>query len=56
MVATTFEFADAIDVDRAKAAKLKAEEAIKVAKNDKDLILAKAKLMRAISRINVAEK
>ena len=56
MVATTFEFADAIDLERAKAAKTRAEEAIKNAKSDKDLILAKAKLMRAISRINAAEK
>ena len=56
MVATTFEFADGIDVERAKAAKASAEEAIKNAKDEKTLLVAKAKLMRAISRISVAEK
>ena len=56
MVATTFEFADEIDLERAKRAKANAEEAIKRAESDKALALAKAKLLRAISRISVAEK
>ena len=56
MVATTFEFADSIDLERAKAAKESAEEAIKKATTNKELIIAKAKLMRAISRISIAEK
>ena len=56
MVATTFEFADEIDLERAKRAKANAEDAIKRAESDKALALAKAKLLRAISRINVAEK
>ena len=56
MIATTFEFADEIDVTRAKAAKEKAEEAIKRADSDRSLALARAKLLRAISRINVAEE
>ena len=55
LVATTFEFADEIDVKRAAAAKENAEAAITRAKNDRELELAKAKLARALSRINVAE-
>ena len=54
VVATTFEFADEIDLERANAAKLKSEEALKAAKEEKDVEVAKAKLMRAISRIRVA--
>ena len=54
VVATTFEFSDEIDVERANRAKQKAEEALKNAKDDKSIELAKAKLLRAISRINVA--
>jgi len=54
VVATTFEFADEIDVKRAELAKQKAEEALKNAKEAKDIEIAKAKLMRAISRINAA--
>ena len=53
---TTFEFSDEIDLERARAAKARAEEAIKNAKDDKALTLAKAKLARAINRISVAEK
>ena len=56
MVATTFEFADEIDLNRARRAKANAEEAIKRAESDKALAVAKAKLLRAISRINVAEE
>lgn len=55
LVATTFEFADEIDINRARAAKERAEEALTRAKNDRDILLAKAKLKRAISRISVAE-
>ena len=54
VVATTFEFADEIDLERANTAKLKSEEALKAAKEEKDIEVAKAKLMRAISRIRVA--
>ena len=54
LVATTFEFKDEIDLERAKAAKEKAEEKLKNAKNDKEIALAKSKLMRAVNRINVA--
>lgn len=52
----TFEFADTIDVDRARAAKERAEQAIAAAKDDRTERLAKAKLMRAITRISVSEK
>lgn len=54
LVATTFEFKDEIDLERARAAKEKAEQKIKDAKDDKELLLARAKLQRAINRINVA--
>ena len=54
VISTTFEFADEIDLERAEAAKARAEEAIRRATDDKALLLAKAKLARAINRINVA--
>ena len=56
VVATTFEFADEIDISRANAAKQKSEEALKAAKEEQEVEVAKAKLMRAISRISVATK
>ncbi len=55
LVCTTFEFADEIDLNRAKAAKLRAEEALSKARDDKTLRVVKAKLARAINRINIAE-
>jgi len=55
MVCTTFEFADEIDINRAKAAKEKAEAALVSAKDKKAEALLKAKLARAASRINVWE-
>lgn len=46
------EWADEIDVDRAKAAKEKAEERMKTAERDNnDYLLAEYKLKRAINRI-----
>lgn len=46
------EWADEIDVDRAKAAKEKAEERMKTAEKDNnDYLLAEYKLKRAINRI-----
>ena len=54
LVPITFEFKEEIDLERAKAARDKAEEKIKRAKNDGELKFAKTKLMRALSRINVA--
>ena len=55
LVATTFEFADEIDLERAIQAKEKAEEAISRSSDDKAVMLAKAKLARAVNRINVSE-
>lgn len=54
IVATTFEFSDEIDLNRANIAKERAEETLKIAKEGKEIEIAKAKLLRAISRINVA--
>ena len=54
VVATTFEFSDSIDLARAQLAKERAEERLKNAKTDKEIAIAKAKLLRAINRINVA--
>ena len=55
VVATTFEFAESIDLARARLAKENAEKALSVAKEQKDIDIARAKLLRAINRINVAE-
>ena len=53
----TCEWADEIDVERANAAKSSAEERINKAKlsnDDKALILAEAKLKRALNRIDTS--
>ena len=55
LVATTFEFADEIDVGRAKSAAETAEAAIKDAQDDAALEKAKLKLSRALNRIKVSE-
>ena len=55
LCAITFEFADQIDLPRAESAKLRAEEALKNAKSNREIDVAKAKLLRAISRINVTK-
>ena len=55
VVATTFEFADEIDVKRAKAAKEAAEAALSSAVDKNAEIYFKAKLARAVSRISVWE-
>ena len=54
IAAITFEFADQIDEKRAEAAKERAEAAISSAKDARSIELAKAKLARALNRINVA--
>ncbi len=54
LVAVTFEFKENIDLERAKRAREKAEELIKNATDDKALLIARAKLTRAASRISVA--
>ena len=56
LVATTFEYADCIDVERAELAKKNAETRLAEAKEESDIAIAKAKLMRALNRLNVAEK
>jgi len=54
LVCTTFEFADEINLNRAKEAKLRAEETISRETDYKVIRIAKAKLARAINRINIA--
>ena len=54
VVATTFEFADQIDVERAKRAQENAERILASATDERQIKVAKAKLARAISRISAA--
>ena len=56
MIATTLEFADEINLERAMAAKTGAEEAIKSSKDSLAIEKAKLKLSRALNRIKVAEQ
>ena len=56
VVATTFEWAEDIDVERAKRAKEDAEQRIQNAKDPHELQLAKARLSRAQVRLNVAKR
>lgn len=55
VVATTFEWAEDIDVERAKRAKEDAEQQIQSAKDPHELQLAKARLTRAQVRLKVAK-
>lgn len=55
LIAITFEFADQIDLARAKAARDDAKSTLASSKDDKAIELAKAKLQRALNRIGVAE-
>ena len=55
LVCTTFEFADDIDVARAKTAKERAEAALSSNNDAETEAMLKAKLARACSRINVWE-
>ena len=56
IVATTFEWADEIDLARAEAAKARAEEALKaMQKEDQSFALMNAKLKRALVRIMSGE-
>ena len=56
LVATTFEYAEDIDTERAEQAKKRAEERLAEAKEEKDILLAKAKLSRALNRLAVVEE
>lgn len=51
----TCEWADEIDVERAEAAKAAAEARISAANDDKDILLAEAKLKRALNRIDTSQ-
>ena len=55
LVATTFEFAENIDVERARAAKARAKDILSSSKDNKAIEVAQLKLQRAISRIKVVE-
>ena len=55
VVFTTFEYAENIDLARARLAKEKAEAMITAARNAMEEKRAKAKLARALSRLNVAD-
>ncbi len=55
MCATTFEFAEDIDLKRAEDAKARAEAALSMAKDEREMRIARAKLMRAASRIKAAK-
>lgn len=55
LVAVTFEFAENIDLERAKLAKERAKDVLSRSNDSKAVEIAKLKLQRAISRINVAE-
>ncbi len=55
LAAVTFEFAENIDIERARQAKAAAEQKIKEAHDDRALMMAHAKLERAIARIRAYE-
>ncbi len=55
VVATTFEWAEDIDLERAQRAREKAEARIQKAQDAKELELAKIKLSRALVRLNVGK-
>lgn len=55
LVAITFEFAENIDLERAKIAKQKAKDILSGSTDSKTVEMAKLKLQRAISRIKVCE-
>ena len=54
VMATTFEWADDIDLERAKTAQVEAQKKLEsLDRQDKDFAIIEAKLKRAIARINV---
>ena len=55
IVASTFEWADTIDLERAKRAAEAAQKRIDSKKSDADIKLAQLKLKRALNRISVYE-
>lgn len=56
VVATTCEWAEEIDIERAVAAKAKAEQILAQSQDNVDALVAKMKIKRANNRIKVAEK
>ncbi len=56
LVAVTFEFKEDIDLKRALLAKENAEKTLSSASDEHSVKLAKAKLIRALSRISVASE
>ena len=55
IVATTFEYADEIDVERAERAKQRAQKRLEKAESDREIRLAEVKLSRALNRLSVAK-
>ena len=55
LVTVTFEYADDIDLERARRAMENASRSIKGAESERDVRLAKAKLARAMNRIKISE-
>lgn len=55
LIATSFEYAEDIDVARAQAAQARAEAQIAACKEAGEIELAKVKLARALNRLKVAE-
>jgi F-type H+-transporting ATPase subunit epsilon len=55
LVATTFEWAENIDAARAERARDAARERLQKAQDDVEMQLAKAKLARALARLQVVE-
>ena len=56
VIPVTFEWADEIDLERAKRAEEEAEERMKTTDHqNREYIMAEAKLKRALTRINVKE-
>lgn len=56
VLATTFEWAEEIDRDRAEAARQRAQEQLnRLQRSDAQFAIAEAKLKRAIARLNAAE-
>lgn len=55
LVATTLEFAENIDRERALRAKERSEAALDASTDARDINLARAKLARALNRIKVSE-
>lgn len=55
LVATTFEWAEDIDVSRAERARQRAEELMRHHMDEREYELAQAKLKRALTRINVGK-